>query len=301
MSIAPTLNYHHLQYFWAVAHRGNLSRTAQDLRISPSALSTQIRQLEANLGAPLFLREGRSLVLTEAGRVALAHADAIFAQGRELLSTFGGVRDPSAILRIGAVATLSRNFQESFLEPLLSMPHVRLRLVSGGLVELLGMLREHHLDLVLANTAIAEIEVSSSLRSRQIARQRVSFVCSKKSSFNLRRDGSSVSFLLPGARSAINAGFHALCTKLGVIAEVRAEVDDMAMLRLLARDTEAVAVVPPVVVRDELRAKRLHDLGPVAGLEEDFYAVTADRKFPHPLVETLMKRSGPDVLAAQRP
>ena len=53
---ATRLNYHHLQYFRAVAHEGNLTRAAQHLRVAQSALSTQIRQLEAQLGQALFTR-----------------------------------------------------------------------------------------------------------------------------------------------------------------------------------------------------------------------------------------------------
>ncbi len=44
------LNYHHLRYFWAVAHDGNLTRTAQRLNLSQSALSVQIKELEERLG-----------------------------------------------------------------------------------------------------------------------------------------------------------------------------------------------------------------------------------------------------------
>ncbi len=71
------LNYHHLYYFWAVAKDGNLTRTAEQLHVSQSALSTQIKQLEDQLGQALFTRAGRSLQLTEAGRVALTYADTI--------------------------------------------------------------------------------------------------------------------------------------------------------------------------------------------------------------------------------
>ena len=58
MSLLP-LNFHHLQYFWAVARDGNLTRTARELRIAPSALSSQIRQLEEQVGQVLFDRIGR--------------------------------------------------------------------------------------------------------------------------------------------------------------------------------------------------------------------------------------------------
>ncbi|MFT6568840.1 MAG: LysR family transcriptional activator of nhaA, partial [Sphingomonas echinoides] len=81
------LNYNHLRYFWAVAQDGNLTRTAERLNVSQSALSVQIGKLENQLGHQLFERRARQLHLTEAGRIALDHADAIFATGAELLGT----------------------------------------------------------------------------------------------------------------------------------------------------------------------------------------------------------------------
>ncbi|MFX8652895.1 LysR family transcriptional regulator, partial [Acinetobacter baumannii] len=114
-----TLNYNHLRYFWAVAHDGNLTRTAARLNLTQSALSVQIRKLEERLGHALFERRGRQLHLTEAGRIALDHADAIFALGGELLGTLGNTGEARRILRVGSLATLSRNFQMAFLRPLL--------------------------------------------------------------------------------------------------------------------------------------------------------------------------------------
>lgn len=69
------LNFHHLHYFWVVAKEGHLTRAAQQLHVSQSALSTQIRQLEDQLGHPLFAREGRSLRLTEVGNLVLGYAE----------------------------------------------------------------------------------------------------------------------------------------------------------------------------------------------------------------------------------
>ena len=69
------LNFHHLLYFWRVASIGHLTRAAQELHVAQSALSTQIRQLEDRLGEALFEREGRRLVLTEAGQLVLSYAE----------------------------------------------------------------------------------------------------------------------------------------------------------------------------------------------------------------------------------
>ncbi|MCB1988734.1 MAG: LysR family transcriptional regulator, partial [Burkholderiaceae bacterium] len=110
------LNYHHLRYFWAVAKEGNLTRAARQLHVAQSAMSAQIKQLEADLGQALFQRSGRSLTLTEAGRLAFTYADSIFATGTELVEVLReGRREERQVLRIGAVATASRNFQDNLL------------------------------------------------------------------------------------------------------------------------------------------------------------------------------------------
>ena len=57
------LNFHHLFYFWRVAKLGHLTRAAEELHTSQSAVSAQIRQLEDRLGEALFAREGRRLLL----------------------------------------------------------------------------------------------------------------------------------------------------------------------------------------------------------------------------------------------
>ena len=104
------LNYHHLRYFWAVAKEGGLTRAAERLHVSQSALSTQIRQLEEHLGQSLFVRAARSMQLTEAGQLALGYAETIFRAGDELVDVLQGEAMPKrAVLRAGSVATVSMN------------------------------------------------------------------------------------------------------------------------------------------------------------------------------------------------
>ncbi len=291
------LNYHHLQYFWAVAKDGNLTRTAQRLRVSQSALSAQIRQLEEQLGEPLFAREGRGLKLTEAGRIALQYAEDIFTTGGELLATLKEGRRREHVLRVGAVATLSRNFQESFLKPLLVQPDVRLRLLSGSLEELLARLAAHTLDLVLSNQPVQR-DAERAWRCRRIARQQVSLVGRPRAQpFRFPEDVADVALLLPSTDSEIRTTFDTLCEQLGMRVRILAEVDDMAMMRLLARDTQAVALLPSVVVRDELRGGLLQEYCVVPSLYENFYAITVERQFQHPLVRPLLSRKEDELLA----
>ncbi|MDZ4697060.1 MAG: LysR substrate-binding domain-containing protein [Deltaproteobacteria bacterium] len=291
------VNFHHLHYFWAVAKDGNLTRTAKQLRIAQSALSKQIRQLEEDLGNELFVRQGRRLVLSEAGRIALKYADEIFATGEEMLSVLKQGRGREQALRIGAVATLSRNFQESFISPILADPGIFLQLQSGGLTDLLARLSNHDIDLVLSNQPPRSTSGSPWL-SRQVAKQPVSLVGKKnRRTFRFPQDLAKFHLVVPGTDSDIRTQFDALCEQIGVQYRIFAEVDDMATMRLLARDTDAVALLPSVVVRDELRSRVLHEYCVVPGLFEKFYAITAERRFQHPLLAPLLLRAEREILA----
>jgi LysR family transcriptional activator of nhaA len=300
MSAVP-LNFHHLHYFWSVAKDGNLTRTAERLHVAQSALSAQIRKLEEQLGEALFAREGRRLELTEAGRIAMGYADDVFATGAELVATLKEGRQHEHVLRAGAVATLSRNFQESFLRPLLGQPDVRLVLRSGSLDDLLVKLTTHDLDLVLSNRR-PEREPGRAFRCRRIARQMVSLVGHRRRrGFRFPDSLRDQPLIVPGPESDIRTELDALCEQIGVPIRILAEVDDMATIRLLARDTDAIALVPSVVVRDELKRRELHEYCVVPDLFETFYAVTSERRYPHPLVRALLARDEKAILAMGRP
>jgi LysR family transcriptional activator of nhaA len=282
-----------------VAKEGNLTRAARELHVSQSALSAQIKQLEADLGQQLFLRTGRTLVLTEAGQVALSYADNIFASGNELIEVLReGRRDERQILRIGAVATASRNFQENFIRPLLGRDDVGLVLVSGSMPELLARLRVHALDLVLCNQRV-HASASDPWRCRRIARQPVSLVGRPSTRpFRFPDDLARVPLVLPGRDNEMRLTFDLRCEQLGLRPRVRAEVDDMALLRLLARDSDCVALMPTVVAQDELRSGRLVELAVVPDLYENFYGVTVQRRYEPPLVGQLLARPDTEVLQA---
>lgn len=284
------LNYHHLRYFQTVAHEGNLTRAAEKLNVSQSAVSMQIRQLEERLGQPLFERRGRSLLLTEAGRIALDHADAIFATGQELIATLqqsGGTRQP---LRVGSLATLSRNFQLAFLRPMLGRSDVEVILRSGSAGELFNALAGHHLDLVLTNQP-PPVDALTSYVVQRLDEQNLSLIgvpelCPPKLSLAKRLAGAAL--ILPTPESGLRMGIDALIDRLDVAPQIVAEVDDMAMMRLLVREGIGLAVLPPIVVRDELASGALIESAKVPNLIETFYGVTLERRFPNPLLAELM-------------
>ncbi|MDH4414300.1 MAG: LysR family transcriptional regulator [Rhizobium sp.] len=287
------LNYHHLRYFRAVAHDGNLTRTAERLNLSQSALSIQIKQLEERLGHALFERRGRQLYLTEAGRIALDHADTIFSAGEELVETLKETGRTRRAIRIGALATLSRNFQMEFLRPILGRSDVDMILRSGSTSELLGALEALNLDIVLLNQAPMADSVTPFI-AQHVYQQRVSLI--GKPSYG--KPGATLADLLtehpvilPTLESGVRSQFEALVARLGITPQIAAEVDDMAMMRLLAREGAGLAVLPPIVVKGELEAGTLVEFDALPGMIESFFAVTVKRRFPNPLIRPLLEAS----------
>lgn len=287
------LNYNHLRYFWLVAHEGNLTRAAARLNLSQSAVSVQIRKLEDRLGHPLFERRGRQLHLTEAGRIALDYADTIFGVGRDLLATLGRSANPRRVLRVGALATLSRNFQMEFLRPVLGLDDVELVLRSGNSAELLHGLETLGLDVVLTNRIPAPDSISDFM-VHTLSDQAVSLIGTPSRigrADTLAGLMMSNPMIVPTTESPVRLGFNTLCARLGIEPVIAAEVDDMAMMRLLAREDLGLAVIPPIVVRNELASGLLKECDHDIGLTESFFAVTVNRKFPNQLLQGLLDRS----------
>lgn len=290
-----TLNLHHLRLFRAVARDGTLTGAARALNISQSAVSTQIKALEAALGHNLFERRGRNLVLSEAGRIALDHADEIFRAAETLTATLKHAEGKRRVLRIGALATLSRNFQIAFIEPLLGRKDVEVVLRSGTQEMLLRGLEALSLDIVLTNLVPAR-DASSNYLVHHLAEQPVSLVGTPDRASaqpaGIKSIIASEPLVLPTPETSLRAGFDALADRLGLVPIIAAEADDMAMLRLLARADAGVAVIPPIVVQDELAGGKLVELARLDEIKEVFVAVTMGRKFPNPLVQEVLPAEG---------
>lgn len=289
------LNFKHLRYFHAVAHDGNLTNAARRLNVSQSALSTQIRQLEDSIGHELFERRGRRLELTEAGRVALNYADGIFETASEMMATFSsGAGQARRHVRIGAVSNLSRNFQIRFLGPLLARDDVHLVIRSGSLASLVAALEAHEIDVLLTNRLPLR-DSATSWSAHLLDEVPVSLIGHETpapGTPSLEDLLRTQRLIVPSMESGVRADFDLLIDRLGILPNIVAEADDMAMLRLLLREGTGVGITPAIVVRDELSSGALHELLVVPGLIERFYAIVQARRFQHPLVDSLLKAQG---------
>ncbi|MEL6920089.1 MAG: LysR family transcriptional regulator [Pseudomonadota bacterium] len=284
-----SLNLHHLRYFRDVAREGNLTRTAAMLNVSQSALSTQIKQLEERIGKSLFERTGRTLTLTEAGRVALDHADRIFAAEDDLISALSQAGEALPPLRVGAQSTLSRNFQIAFLRPAIKEHDCRLILRSADTDTLLDALHARTLDVVLTTEPPTRAH-EERFAARRIAQQQVGIHGRPELLFgieNLKQLLAECPLIVPTGIS-VRAEFESMVQRLGVEPNIAADADDMAMIRLLAMEGAGLAIAPTVVLASEIESGLLATAPFDLPIREPFYAVTVRRDFPHPLLAELL-------------
>jgi LysR family transcriptional regulator, regulator of the ytmI operon len=155
------VNLRQLATFRAIVDAGNFSRAADRLGIGPSTVTLHVQQLEADLGGPLFVRQGRRLGLTELGSSVQRHADAIAvhleAIGEEAAELTTAAR---GTVRIGAVEPVAH----LDLAPLLARlargrPAVRVRLDVGGTALVSAGVAEGHLAFAVCSAPAPELEL----------------------------------------------------------------------------------------------------------------------------------------------
>ena len=164
---------------------------------------------------------------------------------------------------------------------------------SGTIRDLLAQLEAHSIDVVLSNSA-APRDARASFRNHLLDQQPVSLVGRPRAGqrpFRFPEDLRHEPILLPSLDSDIRVRFDHLLDVAGIRPIILAEVDDMAMLRLLAREREGVTLVPPIVVFDELEAGVLVEHCRIPHLTESFYAIIQKRRFPNRLLAELLERS----------
>lgn len=143
-----------LRYFSAVVEQGSISAAARALFMSQPPLSTQVRQLEKELGVRLFERDGRKLTITPAGKLFYDRAQGILESARSAeaeLQAFG--QSGQRIFRLGAVSSIcSSDLPEWLRDFFAANPGVRLELTEQDTYALLEKLRARQLDLALIRT-----------------------------------------------------------------------------------------------------------------------------------------------------
>lgn len=292
--MSQSFSYRHLYYFWVVAKEGGLARAAERLEMAIQTISTQVRELEKDLGVALLRPHGRNLVLTEAGVVAMREADLIFELGEKLPERVREVASGQVLrLNVGITDGIDKQLVRHLLAPVLAEPLLRLLCHEGELDQLLAELALHKLDAVLCDRVVSPNPAlrlgSQLLRTSPLAwYSPPAWVDEAKKDFP--RSLATVPVLLPTQHAAVRERIdHWLELERIRPGRLVGEFEDSAMLSMFA--ASGMGVFPaPESLRKELRTQhQLVWLGRCGNVEEQFHLIYPPRKLMHPLVSRLLE------------
>lgn len=290
------LNYHHLRYFHAVAREGGVRRASERLRVSQPSISAQVTQLEASLGAELFRRSGRALVLTDFGRLIYGYADEIFALGTELLTT--ARRAPTARaqrVNVGVVDSFPKLLSLEILRPAFArVPAVHVTCQEGKLDDLLGQLAAHRLDGVLADEpppSSAKVKTFTHPLGSSGLTFCAAPVLARKLRGRFPRNLHHAPMLLPTQNTALRRDLEKWFREVGVEPAVVGEFEDAAFAKIVATEGIGVTVVPTVVVAEAIERYGFVSVGRATACQTQFFLITAERRIEHPVMTLLAGES----------
>jgi len=290
------LNYHHLLYFWTVAREGSVTRAAARLRLAQPTLSGQIRKLEEAIGSPLFNREGRNLVLSDAGQVVFAHAERIFQVGEELRDLFrSGGPERARPLRIGVSIALPKLVACALIEPALHGD-------AGGRVichedkadRLMGELALHGFDLVLSDTPISPT-VKVRAFNHPLGDCGISLFAApdRRAALTGAFPGclNGARMIMPTSNTAMRRSLDHWLERHDLHPEVVGEFEDSALLKVFGQRGAGIFPAPSIVEREVCQQYGVEVVASISAVREHFYAITLDRTLKNPLVADLCARA----------
>jgi LysR family transcriptional regulator, transcriptional activator of nhaA len=280
------LNYHHLFYFWTVVREGGISRAAEKLRLSQPTISSQIKLLEETLAERLFQRQGRTLVLTEVGRVVDRYATEIFTAGGELLETLKGRPSGRASrLAVGVANAVPKLVVYRLLQPAIDRDEpVQITCSEGDPEQLLAQLATHALDVVISDTPAAP-HVRVRVFNHLLGESGTTFFAGKALAERLGRrfprslDGAPI--LLPTVNTSLRRTLEQWFETEGVRPVVVGEFEDPALLKTFGEGGRAVFPAPTAIESEVLRTHRAAVVGRTSAVRERYYAISVERRLRH--------------------
>jgi LysR family transcriptional activator of nhaA len=252
-------------------------------------VSGQIRALERSLKTRLFERSGRSIALTETGRMVFRYADEIFSLGRELQDTLNSRPAGHALrLVVGVAEALPKLIVHRLLEPAIHLgEEVRITCIDGEPDRLLAQLALHELDLVVSDFP-ANPRLGMKAFNHLLGDCGVTFFAKDDLARKYRRgfpaslDGAPM--LLPSGNTALRRSLDQWFDEQEIRPKVRAEFTDSALLKAFGAFGDGIFVAPTAVEEDVRRMYGVSVVGREDSVRESFYAISVEKRLKHPAV-----------------
>ncbi len=295
-----SLNFRHLHYFWVVAKEGSLTRAAERLGLAVQTVSAQLSLLEQSVGKSLFKPQGRRLVLTEAGQIALRYADQIFLLGEQLQEALADAGVENIMrLTVGISDSLPKLIASRLLDAALALPQrVRLICYEEQFESLLGKLSVHKLDVMLTDRPVPP---GSSLRvfSHLLGETEISLYAvpalAKQYQPNFPASLNGAPLLLPTRNNAIRGRIDHWLEMNDLRPELIGEFDDNALLHTFGRAGRGLFPAPSVLAKDVEAQFGAIMVGAMPQVREQIYAISNERKIQHPAIAAILNAMHSDV------
>ncbi len=291
-----SVNYNHLRYFWTVARVGSVSAASRILNLTQPTVSSQLRQFERTIGAPLFDGEGRERQLTEAGHLMFRFAEEVFSLEREVHDAFSGLPTGRLrALRIGVTDSIPKLLVHRFLLPALQPSEAPQLVVREGSTEtLLALLDDHALDLVLLD---APATGRMTGRAHVLGASDVALFGSAELARTYRRGFPAslqdAPLLMPAQGTVLHHALSAWLAVEGLHPRIVAEVDDSALIKELGRTGLGLLALPTAIAAEAKARYSLREVGVVEGARVMYYAVALGRKIENQssqLIDAMMQQ-----------
>jgi len=286
------MNYHHLLYFWLAAREGSVTAAAEILQLSAPTVSGQINLLEESLGQKLFKRAGRSLVMTDAGKLVYRYAEEIFTLGEALQAEVKGRQQVIARrLHVGIAPAVPDLVVERLLHPITSIPQqLKIIVHTATLSELLGQLAVRSLDVVLTDAPAANPKLN--LWSHLLFESGTTIFATAKAARALKqgfpKSLSKSHLFLPAATAATRRDLEAWLDDKKARPQRTTDCDDSSLMASLASGVDG-AFAAPTPLAGELNDRYGAVALGRADVRQRVYAITTERKPKIPAVATLLK------------
>ena len=285
------LNYQHLLYFWVVAREGSIARAVGVLHLTQPTISTQLKTLEYAIGAPLFERRGRARVLTGTGQLVYRYAEEIFRTGQDLTEALARGGAAPTTLVVGVSDSLPKLTTWQLLQPLLNMtPPFQLTCRVGKTERLVGDLAAHALDVVLADTPVPTSSPVCAF-NHLLGESGITVFATETLARRHRRDFpqslNGAPFILQTENTGLRQSFDAWCVLHAVRPRVVGEFEDVALLQVFGQEGLGLFAAPSVVEAQVRRQYGVRVVGRLPDVRQQFYAITVQRRLPHPGVVAL--------------
>jgi LysR family transcriptional activator of nhaA len=291
------INFRHLYYFWVVANEGGITRAAERLGLAVQTVSSQLTLLEQSLGKTLFAQQGRRLVLTEAGRLALGYADQIFLLGEQMQEALNEFDSGRTRLTVGISDSLPKLSAYRMLEAVTRMDRpVRIVCYEDQFEALLADLALHKLDVVLTDREVrpgATLKVFSHqlFDSEMVVVGTPALAQQYGTGDGFPQNLNGAPFLLPARNNALRGKIDEWFVQHHVRPDVVGEFEDNALLNTFGRRGLGLFFAPAALADDVAEQFGAVRVGSVPTVREQFYMISSDRKIMHPAVEAILAGS----------